>query len=177
MSEEGVEVSVEPEKEPDFDFLDPKGTNLFRDDSGWLRLEIKDDRCYLDVKVVRAFPLSYADGYLGLLNAKDRVIGLVADLSKLDPTSREVALDDLKRRYFAPVIKKIRRMKEEFGAVYSEVETDLGTRQFVVRGIRDALLDLGDRRLLIIDADGNRFMIEDWARLDGKSRRMLERVV
>ena len=67
--------------------------------------------------------------------------------------------------------------KEEYGAVYCDVKRDVGPREFVVKGIRDAILDLGDGRVLIMDVDGNRCMVEDWPRLDDKSRKLLERVL
>ena len=36
---------------------------------------------------------------------------------------------------------------------------------------------MGDGRVLIMDVDGKRYMVEDWPRLDDKSRRLLERVL
>jgi hypothetical protein len=170
-------ISVEPEQEPDYEFLDPGKIRLFRSDLGWLRLLVEDERCYLDVKVTRTFPLSNPDRFYGLLNAKDKVIGIVVDPSKLDKDSRKICEEELKRRYFTPIILKLVRMKEEYGAVYCEVETNKGHREFVVKGIRDAILDLGDGRVLIMDVDGNRYMVEDWLKLDVKSRRLLERVL
>lgn len=177
MEETTQTISMEPEKEPDFEFLDPRTMRLFRSDLGWLRLEVKDDRCYLDVKVARTFPLSDPEHYYGFLNAKDKVIGLVMDPSKLDQDSKKIAEEELIRRYFTPIIHRFFRMKEEYGAVYCDVETNLGPRQFVVKGIRDSILDLGDGRVLLMDVDGNRYMVKDWPRLDDKSRRLLERVL
>ncbi|MBU7004569.1 MAG: DUF1854 domain-containing protein [Theionarchaea archaeon] len=177
MAEAEENISVEPEREPDYEFLDPDKIRLFRSDLGWLRLVVEDDRCYLDVKVVRTFPLSNPDRFYGLLNSKDKVIGMVMDPSKLDKDSRNICEEELKRRYFTPIIRKLVRMKEEYGAVYCEVETNMGNREFVVKGIRDAILDLGDGRVLIMDVDGNRYMVEDWPGLDLKSRRLLESVL
>ena len=175
--EETTQISVEPEKEPDYEFLDPGIVKLFRSELGWLRLEVKDDRCYLDVKVARTFPLSNPDQYYGFLNAKDKVIGVVVDPSKLDRNSKKIAEEELVRRYFTPIIRRFLRMKEEYGAVYCDVETSMGPREFVVKGIRDSILDLGDGRVLIMDVDGNRYMVEDWPKLDDRSRRLLERVL
>ena len=166
-------------REPDYDSLDPDALRLFRDESGCLRLTVKNDRSYLDVKVVRAFPLSDPDHYLALLNAKakDKVIGLVPDPGALDDASRRAADDALAHHYFLPTITRIVDLSEEFGAVYCDVETDHGPRQFVVKGIRDAIEELGGGELLIPDAEGNRYRIADWRRLDAHSRQFLERVV
>jgi len=172
-----VQVSVEPEKEPDFEYLDPASVRLFRSGRGWLMLEVGDDRCYIDVRVVRSFPLSDPGHYYGFLNAKDRVIGIIVDPSGLDPGSREIAEQELTRRYFTPIISRFIRMREEHGVVYSDVETDLGPREFVVKGMRDSILDLGDGRVLINDVEGNRYMVKDWHGLDSKSKKLLERVL
>jgi hypothetical protein len=173
-SEDVKEMTV---REPEYEFLDPGEVRLFTDDSGRIRLTVAEDRCYLDVKVVRAFPLSLPDRYLGFLNSKDRVIGLVRDPEEMDQDSRRLARERLQRRYFTPDIERIEDMKEEFGAVYFRVETDHGKRRFVVKGIRDSLVDLGDGELLMIDVDGNRYRVRDWKDLDRRSQGFLERVV
>ena len=164
-------------KEPDYDFLAPRSIRLFRDDSGRLRMTIQDDRSYPDVKVVRAFPLSEPYRYIAFLNEKDQVIGLVEDIDDLDQTSQQLALQSLQRHYFTPIIYRINKLKEEFGAVYCNVETDQGTREFVAKGMRDNLQELGDGRILLTDVDGGRYCVQDWRKLDLKSRRLLERLI
>ena len=166
-------------REPDYVFLDPRALHLFRDASGRLRLTVANDRSYLDVKVVRAFPLSDPDHHMAFLDAagKDRVIGLVADPSELEGASRRLAADAVGHHYFLPVITRVHALTEEFGTVYCDVDTDRGRREFVIKGVRDAIDDLGDGELLIPDTDGNRYRIPDWRRLDARSRGLLERVV
>ncbi len=69
-------------REPVYDFLDPSKIRLFTDGSGRVRLVVKDDRRFPEVKVVRAFPLSSPDGYLGFLDGKDKIIELVKNPSR-----------------------------------------------------------------------------------------------
>jgi len=177
MDDKRSRTTLITEREPHFEFLDPATLRLFRDDSGRLRLTIRGDRSYLEVKVVRAFPLFDPDHCLGLLDGNDRVIGIVLDPEKLDEGSKKLADDSLRRHYFTPIIHRIRRMKQEFGAVYCDVDTDHGKRHFVCKGLRDALEDLGDGELILSDVDGNRYRVVDWPALDARSRRFLERVV
>jgi len=167
------------DREPAYDFLDPKRTSLWRDDRGCLHLTIQGDRSYLDVKVVRAFPHSVPHGYIGLLDAgrSDRTIGIVVDPTGMDTASQRTVEEALERHYFIPTITRVMSLKEEFGAVYIDVETDQGRRHFVARGIRDAAEELGDGGLLIPDVDGNRYRIADWRGLDARSRSLLESVV
>ena len=54
-----------------------------------------------------------------------------------------------------------------------EVETDRGYRVFDIRDREDLRL-IGGTRVLLQDADGNRFEIEDIGELDDRSRRLLE---
>ncbi|MBN2309073.1 MAG: DUF1854 domain-containing protein, partial [Candidatus Hydrogenedentes bacterium] len=92
-----AELRLDLAREPHYDYLEPKRLRLFRDDSGRLRLVIEGDRCYLDVKVVRAFPFSGPDGFVGLLDGRDKVIGLIEHPEKLLPDSREAARAALER--------------------------------------------------------------------------------
>ena len=164
-------------REPHFEFLDPANLHLFRDDSGRLRLTVEGERSYLDVKVVRAFPFSGPGHYIGFLDGREKLIGLVVNPANLDADTRRAVDEALKRQYFIPIIHNVCSLREEFGAVYLDVETDWGRRQFVAKGIRDAIVHLGEGQLLISDVDGNRFRIADWRKLNPRSQRYLERVV
>ncbi len=167
------------EREPAFDFLDERWIKLRRDGRGHLRLTIAGDRSYLYIKAVKAFPHSEPHGDLGPLDARagDKVIGIVVDPAKMDATSEQAAEGALQHHHFIPTITRVASLKEEFGAVYIEAETDRGPGHFVARGIRDGIEDLGDGSLLLPDVDGNRYRIADWRHLDPKSRRLLERVI
>ncbi len=167
------------EREPAYDFLDARRIKLRLDGRGHLRLTIDGDRSYLDIKVVKAFPHSEPLGYFGLLDARagDKVIGIVVDPAEMDSTSEQAVEGALQHHYFIPTITRVTSLKEEFGAVYMEAETDRGPRHFVARGIRDGIEDLGDGSLLLPDVDGNRYRIVDWRRRGPKSRRLLERVI
>jgi hypothetical protein len=172
-------ASTAPLREPDYQTLDPSRLRLVEDESGCVRLVVEADRTYLEVKAVRTFPLSDPDVYVGFLDARcrDRVIGMVPDPRELDPESRRILGRLLHAHYFIPTILTVVKLTEEFGAVYFDVETDRGPRHFVAKGVRDAIEELGDGELLIPDADGNRYRIADWRRLDARSRRLLERVI
>jgi Domain of unknown function (DUF1854) len=177
MMKGSAELRLDLAREPHYDSLPEERLRLFRDESGRLRLEIEDDRTYLDVKVVRAFPFSDADHFFGFLDGRDKLVGVVEEPGKLDADSLYLAKEALKRRYFIPTIRDVISLKEEYGAVYVDVVTDYGPRHFVAKGLRDAIVNLGGGELLIADVDGNRYRIENWHKLNLQSRRFLERVV
>ena len=164
-------------REPHYEDLDPRRIRLFEDGSGRTRLTIEGDRSYLDVRTVRAFPFSDRERWIGFQDGANRSIGLVEDPNELDPESRALADELLRKHYFLPAVGRVLSLREEFGVVYVDVETDCGRRQFVATGLRDAVVDLGGGELLISDVDGNRYRVLDWRKLDSVSRRFLDRVV
>ena len=177
MMQGRAEARLDLAREPHFQYLAPESIHLFRDETGKIRLTLEGARSYLDVKVVRAFPFSDPEHFIGLLDGRDKVIGLVEDLSKLPSDSRALVNECVGRHYFLPRIQEIVSLTEQFGVIYVEVITDHGRREFVAKGLRDAIVDLGGGELLVADVDGNRYRIEDWTQLDSRSRRFLERVV
>ena len=174
---EATSLKLAQLREPHYERLPTEKMRLYHDGSGCLRLTIEGSRSYRDVKVVRAFPFSEPERYIALLDGFDKVIGLLDRVEDLQEDSQKVAEESLRQHYFIPTIKTVTSLKEQFGAVYMDVETDRGDRHFVAKGLRDAIVHLGDGELLIADVDGNRYRIADLRQLDPKSRRFLELVV
>ena len=68
----------------------------------------------------------------------------------------------------------MRSLKEEFGYSYWLVDTDAGPRRFTVQSGKNNVTVVGERRLLIVDVDGNRFFVDDYHRLDRNVLKTLE---
>lgn len=156
---------------------DPKSLRLFYDPPGTLRLTVGGECSYPTVKLFQAWPLSHPGRYLSLQNGNGEEILMVEDLSALDPGSRLVAEEELRRRYLTARIQAIRRVRTEFGVTYWEVETHKGEREFVVQSLSESCVWLSDRQILIVDVDGNRFEIPDRTALDPTSRAQLDSVL
>ena len=129
------------------------------------------------MKVVRCFPQTEPDLWWALLHRDNRVIGVIPEPEKLDDESRTTAIKCLEGVYFLPQITAVHSLKEEFGAIYFEVDTDRGPRSFVSKGVREALEEIGDGDIILTDVHENRYAIPDPVRLDAKSRRLLERIL
>jgi hypothetical protein len=170
-------VAGEDPESPDVRLLDPARIRLWRGDTGHLRMELANERCILHVKVACAYPISDTEHYIGFRDLADVDIGMVPDPDRLDPKSRELVREELKKRYFVPKVTHIYEVKEEFGVGYWDVDTDMGRREFIVRGIRDSVREIGASRLIITDVDNNRFEIEDIEALDPVSYRLIEKVL
>ncbi len=102
---------------------------------------------------------------------------MVKDPKELDPQSRKIVEEELDKRYLVSIIKKIRSIRTDFGTSYWDVDTNRGRRDFVIQGVQDNVVWLGERRLLLVDVDGNRFEIPDYSSLDKKSAALLEEVL
>ena len=157
--------------------LDPKHIQLSREPKQALQLTIQDERSYSKIRIVRAFPLAHPDRYVAFLDEKDEEIGMVKNPRELDPQSRKIVEEELDKRYLASIIENIRSKRAEFGTTYWDVDTDRGRREFVIQGVQENVIWLGERRLLLVDVDGNRFEIPDYLSLDKKSVALLEEVL
>jgi len=137
-------------------------------------MTILGDRSYRKVQVVRAAPLSDPDHYISFLDENGDEICMVRDPADLDPASRQVVREELSRRYMTAAVQRVYSVRNELGASYFDVQTDRGRREFVVQNAEDSARWLGERRLLLVDADGNRFEIPDLDALDKRSVKLLE---
>ena len=72
-----------------------------------------------------------------------------------------------------PKITKINSLDGHFGVTQWDVETTQGDVQFGMRTRYD-IVTLGNGRILIKDADGNRYEIENYDKLDQKSYALLQ---
>ena len=156
--------------------LDPRKIRICRDESGRLKLIFEDGEKVTIKRVVRAFPLTMPWRYIIMIDENDREIGLLKSIKGLDESSMKVLKDELERVYFIPKIKRIRQIKEEFGVLIWDTETDKGPRRFEVTSRRN-VKKIGKRRIIIRDADGNLYDIPDYAKLDQKSLILLESVI
>ena len=160
-------------------FLDAPSLRLFRTapSDATVRLTIEGDRSWREVRIARAFPLSKPDSYIGLRDGDDKDIGILTTLKGLDADSVAIIEEELERRYFTPRVERVLAVKEEFGVVTWEVETDRGPRRFLVRNLRDNSFPLGTNRLMVTDTDGNRYEFPDVQAVGPKAYVVLQKVM
>jgi energy-coupling factor transporter ATP-binding protein EcfA2 len=157
--------------------VEPKQIQLFREPPWILRVTILGERSYIKVQVVRAAPLSAPDRYISLLDGSGEEICLVRDPAELDEVSRQIIREELNRRYMTATVERIHSVQNELGVSYFDVQTNRGRREFVVQNIQEDIRQLGERRILLLDVDGNRFEIPDLNALDKRSARLLKLVL
>jgi hypothetical protein len=158
---------------PEIRYLDPQRIEVERDAFDRLRLVIDGDEVYERVRIARAFPLSHPDRYLSILNSEGKEIGMVAEPGRLSSASLRLVQDELDLVYYTPVIERITSVESKHGATTWNVVTDRGEAVVSVKD-RGEIRRLAGRRVLFTDVNGLKYDIPDYARLDERSRTLLE---
>lgn len=158
-------------------YIDGAALRLWRPDgASGLRVEIEGERSLPAAIIRRAFPQSEPSQYLSIQEADGNEIGLLRSIDELDPASRDAALQELDRRYYTPRITGIKALRHEAGMWFFQVETQRGQTEFYVRNWRDSAHEIALGRLQINSVDGQRFEIEDFAKLDARSQTLMEQL-
>jgi hypothetical protein len=129
---------------------------------------------------VRAFPITDPEEFISIKEPDSREkgkgaeIGLIRQMSDFDAATQALLREELDRRYFTPVIKKLTGVKEKFGYYYWDAETSAGKISFVMTNITSNIRTLEDGRVFIHDIDGNCFQIPDPSKLDKASLKKIE---
>ncbi|MBM3241026.1 DUF1854 domain-containing protein [Candidatus Poribacteria bacterium] len=162
-------AKIEDEVKP----LDAKSIKIYRNELDDLVIELPDGSKHAKVRTMRAFPLSNPGEFIILRDKEDNEVGLIENINELNSKYKKVLEEELQKSYFIPQITKIKNLEEKFGISEWEVETNKGAHTFNVRNREEVRL-FSSGRVLIKDADGNRYEIPDYRRLDPKSIAFLE---
>ncbi|MDE0316863.1 MAG: DUF1854 domain-containing protein [Candidatus Poribacteria bacterium] len=157
----------------ELEFLDASKVSIGRNAFEELVVQLPDGTIHTKVEPVRSFPVSETTRYISLLDNEGNELGIVEDVKKLTPNSRDVLTEELQKRYFMPKITKINSLDGQFGVTTWNVETSQGDVEFGIRTRYD-IVTLESGRVLIKDADGNRYEIENYNKLDPKSIALLQ---
>lgn len=121
-----------------------------------------------------AFPVTCADEFIALKDGDGREVGVIRRLADLDGDSRAAVEAQLAWAYLTATITAIRGIDVRFHVPRWDVVTDRGPRVFELHSSRTDVRVLPGGRVLVRDADGNRYEIPDHRRLDEASRAALE---
>jgi len=146
-----------------------------RTEGGFASLKTGDKE-YSRVGIYLTFPLTNPEEFISIREADEKAkeIGMIEKLSALAPDQQEIIREQIKLRYFMPVITKVLGIKDEYGYAYWHVATDFGACRFTTQISGDAVVTLNDCRLLITDIDGNRYEIPDFNQLHITERKKLD---
>jgi len=163
--------------EEELNMLDPKTVQVYKDEFNKLKAKIGDNKEDLEVEVNMGFPLTNPDQFISFSSIidgkKEKEIGILENIKDLDSKSRKILKAELKRAYFMPQVTRINRLKENHGVMKFDVETEKGQREFETR-YKEDIRKLPGGRVVIKDADGNRYEIKDFRKRDQRSINLID---
>ncbi|MBE6552851.1 MAG: DUF1854 domain-containing protein [Ruminococcaceae bacterium] len=152
-------------------WLTPENASFFMKNGFlYIKHDAKEQRAFL----CRQFPFELLWEFISVLDDSQQEIGIIRRLDDFTDEARDMIANELKRRYYAPVIKSILQVKERYGFSYWKVKTEEGDVSFTLHDTFRSIIRSGDRRLILLDVDGNRFEIPDAEALDRKSYKKIE---
>ena len=161
--------------------LTPQNAVFKRSDGGLISLDLKEtDEFFERIVIFRCFPITNPDEFLSVREpdskkmGRGKEIGMIRYMKDFPQEQQQLFLEELDRRYFSPEITKITSVKDKFGYMYWEAETDAGSMTFIMNNPFSNIRLLEDGRIFMHDIDGNSFHIKDPNKLDSNSFKKIE---
>ena len=153
----------------------PADFTLARDAWGQLALVLADGRRLGGVEVARAFPISAPGEFICIYDAEGHEALCIEDPSTVPPAVLATLEEELARREFVPIVLRIEAVSADHDPAQWRVVTDRGPTAFLIEDADNDVRRLGPYSILLVDTHGIRYLIPDVRRLEGASRRILER--
>ena len=168
-------LKKESEEVLEMRFLNSGNAVFARTKGGFLSLKTGEKQ-YERVGVYLTFPLTNPEEFISIREADEKAkeIGLIQNLKDLKKEEQEMIREQIRLRYFLPVIRKVLDVKDEYGYAYWHVQTDFGVCRFTTHMGGDAVINLGEARYQITDIDGNRYELPDLYALTVMERKKLD---
>ena len=155
-------------------YIDRYTGKLERTDLYFVRLTLKDGTVYEDLEPRRLFPITNQTMFITLLDSHEKELGFVRDLEEIDDDSRRALEECFAEYYMIPKIQKVLKCVDKFGTLKWTVETDRGVITFDIRNRHSDIKQMGhSNRVIIRDANDNRYEIPDYTALDAHSKHLL----
>jgi hypothetical protein len=150
-----------------------KDDKIVHVENNLVTLKTADGRVFERLEPRRLFPVSRADIYITLLDTEGVEVALIKALTDIDSESREVVETSLDDYYLVPHITRIISTGEKYGTLRWTVETDRGIKNFDIRNRNHDIKMFKDGKVRVRDSDDNRYVIDDYMKLDAHSKARL----
>lgn len=156
-------------------FLTNENACFARTEGGFVSLKTQEKE-YDRVGIYLTFPLTNPEEFISVREADEKAkeIGIIEKLTLLHKDQQDMIREQIKLRYFMPVITKVLDIKDEYGYAYWHVMTNFGACRFTTQMSGDAVVSLSESRLLVTDIDSNRYEIPDFYQLSVAERKKLD---
>lgn len=154
-------------------YIEGPEVRLTENDKIFVDAEFYTGEKFYELELHRMFPITGLTKYIALMDSEGNEIAVIRDINDLLPESREVVENCLREYYMIPRITKFIKMSERFKIWMWTAETDKGICTFEIRNHLTAIKPLYDGRVLIKDANDNRYEIPDVNVLDKRSKKLI----
>lgn len=169
------ELKRESEEVLKMRFLTSENAVFTRTEGGFLALKTGDKE-YDRVGIYLTFPLTNPEEFISVRESDEKAkeIGIIQSIKSLKKEEQDMVREQIRLRYFLPVIRKVLEVKDEYGYAYWHVLTDFGACRFTTHMGGDAVVNIGGSRYQITDIDGNRYELPDLYALSVMERKKLD---
>ena len=151
-----------------------KHNSDFGTKNGFITLT-KGEENYDRVFLHRTFPFDKPWEYISVIDSDNKEIGIIYDIADYEKETEELLRCELERKYYEPKVKTIQSLKERYGFSYwTVITTDDRKVSFTMQDTFRNIIRAGDDKAILLDVEGNRFVIESLAALDKKSHKKIE---
>jgi hypothetical protein len=162
-------------------WLSPEITSVFEGTYSLLHCTVKGDTLYRGVFAVRMFPVSFPEQFISLryhdLEEKVREIGIIPNMNEFPEDAQALVRASLDRHYYEQIISRINDVRNEYGLLFFDVETQRGSERFIMPWRHDRAEDYSANGKLLLDVSDNRYIIPDVAALPPADRRRLVKYI
>jgi len=156
----------------DIQYIEPEKARFYRLNEDFLGLEY-DGVDKKRVQLHRTMPIHQPNAYICVLDMEAKEIGIIRDLGSFGKEQADLIEQELAVRYYSVSVQRILSAKEKFGYVYFELQTIAGIRIIAVKDVSKGVRLLDEKRVVIVDVDGNRYTLDDYPSMDRRTLKSL----
>lgn len=150
-----------------------KNDSIVQCENNLVSLKTENGDSYDMLEPRRLFPVSRLDSYITLLDRDGKEKAVIRSYDELDEASAAVVKASINDYYLVPHITEILSVTEKSGILVWKVKTNRGIKQFDIRNRNHDIRVYKDGKIRVRDSDDNRYVIDDYKKLDANSRRFL----
>ena len=146
---------------------------ITRYENNLVTLTLENGEIFEKLEPRRLFPISRVDQYIILIDEDGKEAAIIRNFQSIDKESAKIVQESIDDYYLVPNILRIYSVVEKSGTLVWETETNRGSKRIEIRDRNHDIKVYKDGRLRIRDADDNRYIIEDYQKLDKYSKYLL----
>ena len=146
---------------------------ITRYENNLVTLTLENGEIFEKLEPRRLFPISRVDQYIILIDEDGKEAAIIRNFQSIDKESAKIVQESIDDYYLVPNILRIYSVVEKSGTLVWETETNRGSKRIEIRDRNHDIKVYKDGRLRIRDADDNRYIIEDYQKLDKHSKYLL----